>query len=60
MAEVCNRRSPTEVVTTLELNAKVDEMKKKKIEVKDNGMTKVEKYYRIYCVHVKIIVFLPF
>ena len=59
MAEVCKRRSPTEVVTTLELNAKVDEMKIN-IEVKDNGMTKVEKYHRIYCVHVKIIVFLPF
>ena len=48
MVEVCKNSPPTEVVTALELDAKVDKTKIN-IEVKDNGTTKVEKYHRIYC-----------
>ena len=50
MAEVCKNSPPTEVVTALKLDAKVDKTKIN-IEVKDNNMTKVEKYHCIYCVH---------
>ena len=50
MAEVCKNSPPTEVVTALQVDAKLDKMKIN-IEVKDNGMAKVEKYRCIYCVH---------
>lgn len=46
MAEVCKNSPPLEVVTTLELDSKVDK-KKINIEVKDNRMTKLEKYHRL-------------
>ena len=41
MAEVCKNSCQTEAVTALELDAKVDKAKVN-VEVKDNGMTKVE------------------
>ena len=50
MAEVCKNSRQTEAVTALELDAKVDKAKIN-VEVKDNGMTKVEQYHCIYCVH---------
>ena len=50
MAEVCKNSPPTEVVTALELDANVDKTKIN-VEFKDNGTTKVEKYYHIYCVY---------
>ena len=46
MAEVCKNSPPLEVVTMLELDSKVDK-KKINIEVKDNRMTKLEKYHRL-------------
>ena len=50
MAEMCKNSPPTEVLTALELDAKVD-ITKINIEVKDNSMAKVEKYHCIYCLH---------
>ena len=50
MEEVCTNSPPTEVVTVLEFDAKVDKTKIS-IGVKDNGMTKVKKYHRIYYAH---------
>ena len=47
MAEVCDISPLTEVVMALELDVKVDKTKIN-IEVKDNGMTKVKMYHRIY------------
>ena len=49
-AEVCKNSVPTEVVTALEFDAKVDQMKIN-VEVKGNSMTKEQKYHHIYCVH---------
>ena len=41
MTELCKNSSPTEVMTALELDAKIDKMKIN-VEVKGNGMTRVD------------------
>ena len=50
MVDVCKNSPPTDVVTALELDAKVNKTKIN-VEVKGKGMTKVENYYCINCVH---------
>ena len=59
IAGVCKISPPTEIVTAIELYAKVDKTKIN-IEVKDNGMTKAKKYHHIHYVRCQINLVLTF